>query len=233
MAIAIKVNLSGSLSGQFDAMRDELERSVTVAVAAAAEGVKLDLRQQLARGARMDKFRKAIQSRTWPKPPRYSADAAGTVFAAGEAADKAFSAFAAGAIVLPNKAKALAIPLHGFRGVDGRLLGPTSSYFGGVFNPKSNPGGRLHYIPARHRAASTVGILATRAAGRPGEIRKQLATKGRARIADGLVGAWIPQFILVRAARLPKLLTLEETAQKWADQLPSLIGDALDALRSA
>lgn len=221
MPITIRADVSGSLARQWDEYRDIFERAVTVAVSAAAEGVKLDLRGQLAKRPAMDRFRNAIQSRTWPKPPRYSADAAGTVFAAGDSADRAFSAFATGLVVTPNRAKALAIPLHNFRGIDRKLLGPKSSYFAG----------RLHFIPASRRAASTeVGILATKAAGRPSEIRKQLKAKGRAAIAEGLVGEWIPQFILVRSARLPKLLSLEDTAQKWADQLPTLLNDALDAL---
>jgi hypothetical protein len=220
--LVIQGSVSGSLVDQANAMRDTFAQAVTVAITAAAEGAKLELRQQLATGSgRMDRFRNAIQARTYPKAPRFSMNAAGTVFAAGDAAERAFSAFATGAVVLPTKARALAIPVHGYRGADGRLLGPASSFFAG----------RLHYIPASRRAASTeVGILATRAAGRPGEIRKQLRTKGRASLAQDLVGAWIPQFILVRSARLPKILSPEQAVQKWTAQIPSLISDALAAL---
>lgn len=223
MALRIKATLTGDpVSRQIDASRDQLTRAVSAAVAGATEGVKLELRQQLAAGGKFDRFRKAIQSRVYPRPPKASMSAAGTVYAAGDAAERAFAGFAAGAVVMPTRARALAIPLHGYRGADGKLLGPRSSFFVG----------RLKFIPARMRAAGTVGVLATRAAGRPGEIRRQLRTKGRAKVAEGLVGEWIPQFLLVKSARLPKLLSPDQAVAKWAGAMPDLVGQALAVMRS-
>lgn len=220
--LKITASVSGdSLSTQVKASGDRFAQAVSVAVAGATEGVKLELRQQLGSSGRFTRFRNAIQSRVFPKPPRFSVRAAGTVFGAGDAADRAFSAFSTGAVVVPKVARSLAIPLHGVRGADGRLLGPKSSFFAG----------RLHFIPSRQRSrALSVGVLATKAAGRPGEIRKQLATKGRARVAEHLVGEWIPQFLLVRSAKLPKLLSPETAMEKWTGLIPSLIDAALAAL---
>lgn len=219
----IRATMMGSLEEQAKAGRDTLAKAVSIAIAGATEGAKLELRRQLP-GGKFDRFRNAIQSRVYPKLPHFSMTAAGTVFAAGAAADRAFSAFSTGAVVTPKGARALAIPLHNYRGIDKRLLGPKSSYFAG----------RLHFIPSARRSRGlTVGILATRAAGRPSEIRKQLRTKGRARVAEHLVGDWIPQFVLVRSVRLPKLLSPEAAIAKWTAQIPALIEAALTEIREA
>lgn len=217
--IKVSATISGtSLANQVKATGDRMAKAVSVAVAGATEGVKLEMRAQLGSSGRFDRFRNAIQSRVFPKAPRFSMRAAGTVFAAGDSADRAFSAFSTGAVVVARRARALAIPLHGYRGADGKLLGPRSSFFAG----------RLTFIPSRSRSrALTVGVLATKAAGRPGEIRKQLSTRGRARIASHLVGAWIPQFVLVKSARLPKLLSPDDAMDKWTGEIPNLIDSAL------
>ena len=221
--IRVKATITGSLPEQADDMGRKMARAVAIAVAGAAEGAKQDLRGQLA-GANFSRFRRAIQGATYPKPPRYSMKAAGTVFAAGDSAERAFSAFSEGAVVLPNKAKALAIPLHHFRGVDRKLLGPRSSFFAG----------RLKFIPSRMRSTATmVGILALpdESAGKRRGRGRGTDSRRRAEIADTLVGRWKPMFILVRAVRLPKLLSPEQTMERWAGQLPALTEQALLLMR--
>ncbi len=218
--LRIRALITGDLTSQSAEMNNRLVKAVTAGVAAATEGVKLELRGQL-KGAQFRRFRNAIRADVFPRKPRASIRAAGSVYAAGDSADKAFSAFATGVIVTPKGARALAIPLHNFRDINGQLLGPRSSFF-------SN---RLKFIPSRRRAAGTVGVLATPASGRASEVRKQLRTKGRARVAENLAGEWIPQFVLVRAARLPKLLSPEQALAEWAGRTPDLIAQAFDIIK--
>jgi hypothetical protein len=221
--ISIRMALIGDpVSRQIKDTQDALAKAVSAAVAGATEGVKLELRRQLDNSnGRFNRFRNAIQSSVYPRAPRASMRAAGTVYAAGEAADRAFAAFSTGAVVLPKGGKALAIPLHGYRGADGRLLPPTSSFFAG----------RLHFIPVQS-GAKIVGIYATPATGRAGAVRKQRGTVRRRFASSKIEERWVPQFLLVRHAKLPKLLSPEAAMEKWAGQVPALIDGAMALVRS-
>lgn len=194
-------------------------QAVTAAMAGAAEGVKTDLRRQLVAGGsrRMQRLSTAIRVEVFPRPPRYSPKAAATVYAKGADAERYFAAFTTGAYITARRGSALAIPLHNFRGVDGRLLGPRSSFFSG----------RLKFIPAKQRGGTDVGVLAIPATGTASQRRRQRNTAGRRAISKTIDGDLVPVFILVRAVRLPKLLSPAETVEKWGRQIPGLIQQAL------
>lgn len=227
----ISFSTSGmSLRAQADGMGRDLARAVTAAVAAATEGAKEEMRRQLAGyvGAfgkgRMGRVQNAIRAAIFPAPPKYSMRAAGRVFARGEQAERIFTAFAVGPVITPTRARALAIPLHQHRDVNGALVGPRSSYWGD----------RLRFIPAHDRRGLTVGVLAVPAQRtRRGRVRKVRNTVNRARIARHLDGDMIPQFVLVRSVRHPKLLSPEATMAKWAAEVPRLIGQALPIIQRA
>jgi len=215
------MSLSGpGLTVQVETAGRALAKATSAAVHAATEGAKLDLRKQLAsRGGRMDRLKNAIRSATYPKPPRYSAKAAGTVYAAGDSADRMFTAFSTGAVITPKGGKALAIPLHNYRGVDRQLLGPRSSFFANrlVFIPRSN---------LKTGGNKVVGIYAMQGAGRAGSIRKQRNTPRRKALSAQIEGGLVPVFMLVSMAKLPKLLSPETIMAKWVGNIPDLIAQA-------
>jgi hypothetical protein len=217
----IRMSLSGPrLTVQLETAGRTWAKATSAAVHAATEGAKLELRKQLAsRGGRMSRLRGAIRSATYPKPPRYSAKAAGTVYAAGDSADRMFTAFSTGPVVTPKGGKALAIPLHNYRGVDRQLLGPKSSFFAGriIFIPRSN---------LKTGGNKVVGIYAMKATGRPGSIRKQRNTPRRKSLSAQIDGGLVPVFMLVSSAQMPKLLSPETIMAKWAGQIPDLIAQA-------
>lgn len=194
-------------------------QAVSAAMAGAAEGVKTDLRRQLTAGGskRMQRLSGAIRVDVFPRPPRYSPRAAATVYAKGADAERYFAAFSTGPYITASRGRALAIPLHNFRGVDGRLLGPRSSFFAN----------RLKFIPSKNRGGVNVGILAIPATGTASQRRRQRNTAGRRAIAKSIDADLVPVFVLVHAVRLPKLLSPAETVEKWGRQIPGLIQQAL------
>jgi len=215
----LRFALSGTPpSQQLDRMGRNLAKAVTIAVTAAAEGTKIDLRKQLIAGGsqKMAKLSGAIRSKVFPNPPRYSPQAAAEVYAQGKEAERYFSAFSKGPLILPNKTNALAIPLHNYRDLNGRLLGPQSSFFAG----------RLTFIPIKKRG-SVRGVLAMKGAGRASQIRRQRNAKTRRPFRDLAGETEVVVFLLVSSARLPRLLTPEATARKWAAEIPALIERAL------
>ena len=217
-----------SLRAQGDGMGRDLARAVTAAVNAAANGAKEDMRRQVSGYSgsfgkgRMGRVANAIRAESYPRPPKYSPDAAGRVFAKGAQAERIFAAFATGPIIGPTRARALAIPLHQERDINGRLLPPSSSFWGG----------RLKFIPRKERGGLTIGVLAIERAGtRRSTLRKMRNTRNRAAISAKLDDFWVPQFILVKSVRHPKLLTPEATMERWAREVPGLIEGALAVLR--
>lgn len=218
-----------SLRVQADGMRHTLGRAVTIAVAGAIEGAKEDMRRQASAYAgrfgkgRMGRVANAIRGEAYPKPPKFSLSAAGRIYAKGEQAERIFSAFSTGPVITPTRARALAIPLHGERDINGALLGPKSSFWGG----------RLQFIPSPERGGMAIGILAVERPGtRAGALRRMRNTKNRAAFSARLDEFWVPQFLLVRAARHPKTLTPEATMAQWTAQVPALIEQALKRLGS-
>lgn len=199
-------------------------RAVSVAVAGATEGAKLELRKQLdTRGGRMNRLKGAIRSDVFPRAPRYSPNAVGSIYAAGDAADRMFTAFSTGPVITPTKGKALAIPLHNYRDVRGALLGPTSSFFAK----------RLEFIPQRNLrvgGSKVLGLFAMKAAGRPSQIRRQRNTPRRKALSSRIDGGLVPVFLLISAVKLPKLLSPEQVVAKWAARIPDLIAAATKEL---
>lgn len=225
----IGFSLSGpSIRAQADELGRTLAKAVTVAVAAATDGAKEEMRRQVGGYAgafgkgRMGRVQNAIRAETFPRPPRYSPAAAGRVFAKGEQAERIFSAFSTGPYITPRRARALAIPLHQFRDINGKLLGPTSSYWGG----------RLVYVPSRGRRGVSVGVLALPIGGTASKQRRQRNTKARRAISAALDRKLAPQFILVKSVQHPKLLTPEATMQRWSREVPALITQALSRLNA-
>lgn len=209
-------------NAQLDRMGRNLARAITIAVDGAANGLKEDLRRQLRSAGNFRRFAFAIRTSTYPNPRRsYSPDAVGTVWAAGKTirADglatvgEIFDAFSNGVVVGPKNAKSLAIPLHEFRGANGRRLGPNSSFFRG----------RLFYVPSKSNN-KVIGILATKS---ERNVRRSKLNNMRTSIGKSVGKDLVAQFLLVKSARIPKLMTPDTLAERWANQIPSLIESAL------
>ncbi|MCW3477366.1 DUF6441 family protein [Limobrevibacterium gyesilva] len=231
MAHSFRITRSGGdLATAIGAVGTTLSKAVAVGVAAAAEGAKTDLRKQLqGSGYRFGRAVNAVRSTVYPRPPAHSPSAAATVFAAGDSADRFLSAFATGAVVTPKRGRALAIPLHDFRGFDRRLVGPNSSFWGG----------RLIFIPAAgyDRAASgtslggaKIGILASKIDAYSTGARWSRNSRARRSFSRQLASSLIPQFLLVSVARMPKILSLDDVLNTWADRMPDLAARAAEIL---
>ena len=209
-----------SFAEAFQGLGDIMGQAVTAGIAGAVEGAKQDLRRQFQAGTIAGRAANAIRSAVYPKSPQFSPSAAGTVFAAGDSADRFFGAFASGVTVVPHKGRALAIPLHNFRGFDRKLIGPNSSFWGG----------KLVFIPSKHRGQGTIGILASKADQFSSGPRWSRGSRRRRAASKGVEANLIPQFILVAVARLPKLLSPEETMANWHNRLGDLVAQAAEVL---
>ena len=81
-------------------------------------------------------------------------------------------------------------------------------------------GERLRFVPARNgeRGAGML-VLEQQVLGRSGQVRR--ATAGRAR--QGRRAEPLVMFILVPQVRVPKKLTFDAIAQRWANTMPSIL----------
>lgn len=220
--ITIRITTSGeTLPTQAERAGRTLARAITAAVVGATEGAKLELRRQLeTRGDRLGRLRGAIRGTVYPRPPRYSPGAVGMIHASGEDTERMFIAFSTGPVIVPKRGKALAIPLHNYRDVNGRLLGPRSSFFAR----------RTGFIPrSRLKAGGNklLGVLAMRVGGRPASIRRQRNTPRRRALSQQLDANLVPVFLLVRQAQMPRLLTPDAVVAKWTGMIPQLIEQSL------
>lgn len=231
----MKLNFSrtgGSIADATKRLSETMARAVSAGMAGAAEGAKQDLRKQLrATSTRFASGRavNAIRSAVYPNPPRFSGKAAFTVFAAGDSADRFLSAFDKGAVVFSKHKQALAVPLHNLRTGTNYLAGETNRFRG----PK-DPfwGGKLVYLPARNAPPGTIGYLCIPRSEGVGKGRRKLRGPKGARVNVQAQAAreLIPVFVLIAEAKLPKLLSFQETMDRWAGRLPDLIRSAADIL---
>lgn len=214
-----------SPSRQFGDYTRRLAKATTAAVAGATEGLKIDLRKQLWSHGGFGRFPNAIRSKVFPGRGRYSRRAAGSITAGGKTVrndgyatvEAILGAFTVGAVIKPKNGRALAIPLHKFRDFNGRLIGPESPFFKG----------RLFFIPTKGRLkdSTRIGILAVSATEKLRASKRQRAF-GRSVTNNKM----IPQFVVVRATKLPKLLTPDALLDRWGAKLAGLIDQALTRL---
>jgi hypothetical protein len=220
MAIRVTATIEGNPRAIFDTVpKARMARAVTQAVTAATRGLQLELREHVtAAYPAFQRYANAVRSTVYPAG-RDSLSAAGLIYPRGEQARRVFSAHTEGATIFPGKARALAIPLHNFRTKKGKR---TPREFGQT----------LTFIPFK-RSANLIGVLATKAArsARNGALtaaaRKQRGTVGRRGLAQALGERWVPQFLLVRRAKLPAAFSPRPILEKWGRQMPDLVAWAL------
>lgn len=238
MAVEVKVIASGNIRDILEREpRERVAEAVSRAVRAATRGLQLDLRDHVkAAFPAMERYSGAIRSQVYPAEGRPSLKTAGIVYPRGEQAQRIFSAHVTGALILPGGARALAIPLHNFRTKKGKR-GPREF------------GQKLAFIPFK-RSANLIGVLATAApqkkrGGLTAAGRKAIDTQGRRGLAAAIgarfqdvngrsqpiTARYVPQFLLVRRAKLTASLQPFGIAQKWAAQMPGLVAYALRGVR--
>lgn len=225
MAIRMEIRASGSFAADLAKLGENMGKAVSAGFAGVAEGAKQDLRRQLRTASpHMAKAANAIRSAVYPAPPKFSPSAAATVFAAGDSADRFLSAFATGALVVPKRGSALAVPLHDFRGFDRRLIGPKSSFWGG----------KLVFIPPRSSAAvaaqGVIGTLCQKTDEYTAGKRFDRNSKARRAAARHVGPGLIPQFVLIASARMPKMIDPDAVIAAWFDRLPDFVTRATDLL---
>ncbi len=213
--MAMRVRATGSLPGKrdFDDLTQKLRIAVTAGVTGAAAGLQTDLRQTLGRlGPQWRKLGNAVRVQVYPKN-RPSRAAAALIYANGERAAKALQAHDDGATIRSRSGKALAIPLHNYRGPKREKLGPQSSFFRG----------RLVFIPSKDRGGLEIGVLAMPATGTASAQRRQRNTKGRKAISERISKDLVPMFLLIRQVVLRSKFDGKALAQKWGEDVPALI----------
>lgn len=211
----IRLRMAGRLPGkrEFSDMERKLAIAVTAGVTGAAEGMQTEFRQSLmALGPRWAKLGRAMKTSVYPRG-RPSLGAAALIYARGESARTMLRAHEDGVTIQARGGKALAIPVHNYRGPDRKLLGPRSSFFAR----------RLRYIPARDRSGLAVGVLAVPATGTAAQQRRQRTAKVRRGLSPRIPEKMVAMFILVRLVRLPKRIEGKRIAAKWAADVPALI----------
>lgn len=197
-----------------------MAQAVAIAVDAAAEGLKTDLRRAIANGGLGGKLASAIQSRTYPQGGKPSLNAAGFVYVKGRRVKDYLDAYAEGAVITAKAGKFLAIPTENAKG----LLG------GGGRSAKISVGGWQYKIgvptsvvPTGDPEAPFVIVA---------NLRKGRGQRGGYRAPTaGAIGRGdterVVLFILVPLVRVAKRISTEGLADNWAGRIPDLIEQAL------
>jgi hypothetical protein len=198
------------------AQRDILGQATRGGVAAAAEGLKNELRQQIAAAGLGTRLGNAIGTNVYPRQGG-SVGAAGYVFPRGKKAVEIFDAFNSATTIHAKNGLWLAIPTR-------------NAFLGGRGGHRPTPGEfekatgiKLRLVAPRNSAKGRYQLLVgDSVAGRTG---RRPATARR--IAHGRAADSVVFFILVPSVRLGKRLSFDALAEKWASRVPDLIDAAL------
>jgi hypothetical protein len=194
------------------AVRDSEAIAIQAGVSVAAEGLRDELRDQVAAAGMGDRLGRAIGAKTYPSRGG-SLDAAGLVYPRGPKAEKIFAAFNEGVTITANGKKFLAIP--------------TKEAGRAWRNGKARPGEfqertgiKLHFVALKNGNAVLVGDSIKARSGRG----RRAATRGRRK--QGRAVESVVFFVLIRSVKVPRRLDFETAAKKWADRIPDLIDAA-------
>jgi hypothetical protein len=179
---------------------------VRAGVEAATDGLKNELRDQIAEAGLGERLGRAIGANVYPKGGKPSLDAAGYVFPRGKKATAIFDAYNRGVTITAHKGRYLAIPTKE-AGRGNRFSKATPQEF------QERTGIKLRFVKTKNGNAVLVGDAIKAKSGRGGRVMTRVS---RAVIF----------FVLIRSARVGKKLSFESTAQKWADRMPQLIESA-------
>jgi hypothetical protein len=218
--MTINIRIDGDLAKILAGEVQAAEAAVTAAVRKVGEGLKRDLRAQIAGVGLGRRLANAVRLQVYPQQGQ-SLSAAAWVFARpgkggrGGAAD-IVAAFDEGTLIRRAGGRYLAIPTENvpMKG-RGRRMTPddlqNAPKFGGF-------GRDLELVPTNRRGVLLLVLPVVRA--KDGK-RFQPATKRRLRA--GRREEWVVMFILVRQVQMPRLLDWRGPAEAWAGRLPDQV----------
>ena len=225
--IGVKAKWSGRFSDGVAGHRRTFEAAVAAGVAAAGEGMLTELRQEIGR-ALGHRASNMIGLRVFPEKMA-SMSAAAVVFSRGAQADRILSAHAAGGVVRPRRASALAIPTQKVPLKRGAGRGAARPMTPVEVEAHFNRELRFAIIRSKGRR---LGVLImdglTEARSRRGA-RAKLRRATRRRKLQGREETSVIMFILVRQTRLRQLLDPDRIAARWGERVPDLIERATPA----
>ena len=225
MAISIRVQTTGSFRAFWERETREMKRAVQAGVAAATEGLKTEIRQNIEAGGLGRRLPNAVRSAVYPRQGESFA-AAGEVGAKDPQVALVLDAFERGATVTARGKKWLAIPTE--------AAGPQAARRGQRrLDPAEwtrRTGIPLRFVaPAASRRAALLVADNVRVTGRGRAARNEGRRKGSGAFTRVQGRATAIVFILVRQARLKRRIQPAAIAERWSDLIPDLIDRALPA----
>ena len=210
----VKAAIRGDLRRVMASELKSAERAVTRGVGQATDGLKAELRAQVATAGFGGRLARTWRGRVYPNK---GIDAAGMVWSK---APGIVRAFAEGAVIRGRKGRYLAIPTPAAprRGTDGKRITPATF--------PVNRFGRLRFVPRRSGPALLVADGMVARGGRRGGFRKATVRKGgksRGAFVSLRGLATVVMFVLVPQVRLRKRLDPVRAGRRWQERLPGLI----------
>jgi hypothetical protein len=199
----------GSLAAIMTAEVKAAEQAVTKGVAAAADGLKAELRTQVTNAGLGPRLARTWRSEIYPRG-RSSISAAGFVWSKAPGIIRVYEK---GAIIRSRNGFFLAIPTAAAeRFADGRRRITPGGW-------ERRTGQRLRFVYRRNAPSLLVADdMRARTGTRGGFAR---ASAGALRSGKGLVT--VPIFILVPQVTVKKRLDVAAAAERWVDRLPGLV----------
>jgi hypothetical protein len=194
-----------------DVLRD-LKKAVSGAVGIAANGLKEDLRREIAAAGLGNKLPNAVRSKVYPSGNRGSLHAAGFIYPSGKGAQNILDAFSQGVTIRSADGFFLAIPTEaaGTHALGKRITPELWERATGL-RLRLVLHGRNGLLVAEQKRSRNF---------RAGKRARRADTLGRGDTHSAII------FILVRQVRLNRRLQPDQIAQAWADRVPGLIARA-------
>jgi hypothetical protein len=213
--VKLAVGIVRSLQADMQAELRSLENAVASGTRDAGQGVRTELRRQVASGGLGPRLANSWRDRHYPNQ---RLDAASLIYTK---APQIIRAFDEGAVIRSRRGRFLAIPTENAprKGTDGRRISP-STFPEHRFGP-------LRFVP-RPTGASLLVVDGLRASfsRQTGELRGfRRATDRARRGGQGLTT--VVMFLLVPQVKLSKRLDVARAAEHWTAQLPALIEQQL------
>jgi hypothetical protein len=207
--------LARSLQADMQAELRDLEHAVTTGTKVTGQGLKTELRRQVASAGLGQRLANSWRDKHYPNQ---KVDAASLVYTK---APQIIRAFDEGALIRSKRGRFLAIPTENAprKGTDGKRIRP-STFPEHRFGP-------LRFVPRQSGPPLLVvdGLRASFSR-KTGELRGfRRATDRARRSGQGLT--IVVMFLLVPQVKLSKRLDVARAAERWSSQLPALIEQQL------
>jgi hypothetical protein len=221
----LSVQIDGDLSKILEQEIKDTQNAVTTGVRKTGEGLKSELRAQVASAGLGRRLANAVRLNVYPDRGS-SLSAAAWVYARpgkggrGGAAD-IMSAFEEGSLIRRGGSQYLAIPTDHVPRKGGRRMTPNDLQSGTKFG---GFGRDLEVVPTNRPGVLLLALPIVRA-----NNGKSLRPATGRRIKAGKQVEWVPMFILVRQVQMPRLLDWRGPAESWGARLPDEVIRAMDA----